>query len=223
MGNNSSKLNRKQRHQLAVSSYIRRINKKCDAVIPTDIIDLIFLFYYLESFLLKAGKLCTINKQQNIVEYKKPSNIYEFKRNTCYGSLEMPSKTSSDIEYRFRLKIKHKTNCIGIGIDDAQCKSINDNYTLPPFGHVPTKFYSYISNGGALYAWDQNGGKPFGIGYKKGDIVTMVYNPYKSLLLFQTNNKKQDKLKNIYGEQGFSYRLAIYMGYEGHQIVELLD
>ena len=56
--------------------------------------------------------------------------------------------------------------------------------------HTVTKFYSYISSG-CFYSWVVPGGKGFGSKYGTGDIVTMIYNPNKSTLVFFINEQKQ--------------------------------
>ena len=53
--------------------------------------------------------------------------------------------------------------------------------------------------------------------------MTMIYNPKKSVLIFQKNGKEQGVIENIHASDALSYRLCVYMGWLGNQIVELLE
>ena len=141
-----------------------------------------------------------------MVTFVRENEIGFFPGNSCYGSVVMPSIIDNDIEYKFNLELIKKGTVIGIGIDNAECKWINENYSLQPSQDPPTKFYSYISNTGDLYSWSDPSGVAYGEIYGTGDVVTMIYNPYKSQLLFETNGKKQKIIENVYGRQGLSYR-----------------
>ena len=57
---------------------------------------LFFLWYHIDSFFFKAGDLCTINKDKNLVESSKDGR----RGLTCYGSIVMPSVSEQDVEYR---------------------------------------------------------------------------------------------------------------------------
>ena len=213
-------LSRKARNELLVYGYIRTEKQTYSLDIPEDIAQLFFLWYHIDSFFMKAGDHCTINEERNMVEFDKSPN--DLIGNSCYGSIEMQSKSEKDIEYEYQFKIIKCENVIGIGIDDTRCKWLNDNFTLPR-GYPITKHYAYISSSGHLYSWQIRDGKDYGHKYHVGDTVKMIYNPCKSTLQFVKNNEKQDVIKDIYSEQGLSYRICIYMGYEGNQIVELIE
>ena len=218
---------RRKRTELLVSGYIREENSNHTSDIPLDIIDLCVLWYHIESFLMKAGDYCTINDAGNSVEYKNDNE--EMRPNSCYGSMEMPSVSKSDIAYIFKLKVIKlgRGDIIGIGIDDAEFKWSNDNFTLAGRYAKEDKTYhsyGYISNCGSLYtSMNSYGRTEYGDIYKTGDVITVIYNPFASTLRFDINGKKQKEIKDVYGKYGVSYRLCIYMGYSGNQIVELLE
>ena len=46
----------------------------------------------------------------------------------------MPSISDVDIEYKHSIKIIQEQNLQAVGIDDAECKWSNENYTLAGFG-----------------------------------------------------------------------------------------
>ena len=222
-----STLTKRQRNELLVHGYIRSETQNHALAIPQDILHLMFLWYHTDSFFMKAGDLCTINEAKNMVEYKNEGKTKidgSFAIiNSCYGSLEMPSVSDRDIEYEFRLKISKLSDdmVIGIGIDNAECKWINKNFISPSSREIVDYQYGYISKG-KLYSYKERGIN-YGQGYDQGDTIRMVYNPYKSILCFQTNDIKHKEIENVHSAEGFSYRLAIYMGYNGNQVIELLD
>ena len=214
-------LSRKVRDTLLVCGFVRTVAENTSMNIPDAIVDICFLWYHINSFLMKAGDYCMINETKDVVEYKREKP--DWKGNSCYGSIEMPSICDRDIDYEFVLKVLKLVNVIGIGIDDAQCKWTNRNFSVQPYDDT-TKHYAYISSSGSLYSWISRDGEDYGVKYDTGDVIKMVYNPYKSTLYFVKNGKTQKVIENIYGEEGLSYRLCIYIGWgNAHQIVQLLD
>ena len=80
---------------------------------------------------------------------------------------------------KYRVKILKFNSIVGIGMDDAECRHINANYTLEKRGGE-LKHYSYLSIGG-LYQWGNN---------NKCIDFNACFNVSSSSFLFNIGSKK---------------------------------
>ena len=126
--------------------------------------------------------------------------------------------SSIDIEYEFTIQLV-KGDSISVGIADAKCQHINDDFA----GQRDTFNYAYAFTG-TIYS-HQTGvggtGQKYGDGMDMHDIITMMYNPYKSTLSFTKNGKNQGTLKDIYSNGQLDYRFCVAI--PGGHIVQLVD
>ena len=208
-------LSKRDMSELLVYGYVRAEIEQRSSDIPEDVINLFIEFYHENLFCFKVGDDCIV-KEENVVEFKSGGPC----ANSCYGSLVMPSISNVDITYRFEIKIIKMPGVIGVGIDDAECKCINQNYTIQSTMKAATKHYCYICSG-ALYACDQYV-QSLGSWYQERDVIAVIYNPYKRTLTFEKNGVIQPTIYNVYGDETLSYRPCVYMAY-ANQIVQFLE
>ena len=78
-----------------------------------------------------------------------------------------------------------------------------------------TNYYLYSEYKGKLLKKDNTYSGIFAPDYGepwvKDDIITVCYNPFKRILTFYKNDVNQGVIENVYGEEGLSYRLCLYM------------
>eukprot|EP01084_Bolivina_argentea_P203277 347211_1 len=193
---------RKHKNELLVHGYMRENNSK----LPTDIIDLCFEIYHIESFLFLCGNRLEINEDKDILIHT--GSGYD----SCYGSIIMPSTSKMDVEYEYVIKVLINFHEISVGIDDSICKHINGDFS----GQKNTKNYAYYSPNGTQYSWKTGyyagQGISYGESFSDEDTIRMLYNPHRSTLQFWKNDTDQGVIKNIYGDKNLNYRLCIYMG-----------
>eukprot|EP01084_Bolivina_argentea_P244879 410141_1 len=204
------------RNELLVFGYVRiqTIKCKCDQI-PADVMNLCFLWYHVNSYFIECGDSCHINKNRNIVKHIGPSQ-----RNSCYGSIVMPSISHVNIEYKFRIKILTAIDAICIGMDSADCAHINSDFA----GQTETYNYAYFNMNGQQYNWNlgMTSASIYGEPYVEGNIITMCYNPFHATLRFKRNDVDQGIIKNIYANKNHKYRLAVYLGMFSGTELELL-
>ena len=75
-------MDRKQKDKLLVHGYIKQIT---NLNIPSEIIDLCFVWYHIDSYFFKTGMHCKINRSKNKV------SIGSYGKGSCYGSILMNS------------------------------------------------------------------------------------------------------------------------------------
>lgn len=211
---------KKHSDRLLVNGFIRiNIGNHYHAAVPSDVLNLCFLWFHIESYLLCGGADLEINEDRNEVTHK--CQYYNY--NSCYGSLVMPSCDGPQIEYSFKLKVIKNAHEIAIGIDDSKCKHIDADFS----GQRSTKNYAYYSADGTEYNWTTgnyaNRGITYGNPYSTGDVIEMKYNPHEATLQFFQNGIDQGIIRNIVKDEDLSYRLCIYMGHTKGTVVHLLE
>ena len=204
---------RKYQDELLVHGYVREY----DSSFPEDITAICFEWYHIASFFFLCGDGVEINEERDIVKHNG-----NWRYNSCYGSVVMPSISKFYINYEYELEILQCTHEISIGIDDSECKYINDVFA----GQADSKNYGYDSPRGTQYNWTTGiyagYGLPYGESYNKGDVIKMCYNPYLSTLQFWKNGDSQGIIADIHKDEDLSYRLCIYLGSRQGTKVKLL-
>ena len=184
--------------------------------IPQDIIDLFFMFYHNMAYFSRAGKLCSITENGTMV-----SKYTSGMRNSCFGSLKMPSQNEKDIIYEYKIKvIKSGTVCIGICNIDVIEECINADFA----GDNRAENYSWCTNG-YLYShafdfWEKDQGTL----YEDGDTITMTYNPFKAKLKWYKNDAESPTMKvdDVDAKDDIVYCLAVFMGDADPAVVQLV-
>ena len=208
---------RLEQDELAVYGYVRQEATQIEMEIPEDIMNICLLWYHIKSFFFKAGNACKLDKDKTRVEYSQSNRA-----NCCYGSIVMPSISTKDIEYKFKLKIILGGRHIAVGLDDAECQHTDADFA----GQETTKNYAYYGKKGTLFSHDTGvlleNGKVYGEAFDTGDFITMCYNPCKRTLAFYKNDVNQGVIEDVYGDDGLSYRLCLLMGYCNQTCVKFL-
>eukprot|EP01084_Bolivina_argentea_P157270 274055_1 len=229
--------------ELLVYGYIRQNSDySLKLKFPNDIFDLCIKWYHLDSYFMFVGNKCTLDNNKTIIHYKgeditNNSNGETIKNpNSCYHSIIMPSKSETDIEYIYTLKILECEDIICIGLDSTNGDYTDDDFT----SQQSTYHYSYYSKDGTAWmksnavtdkrTYNNSGfGHTFGYPYGKNDIIKMHYNPYKTQyqLWFEKNGQCAQYADGyglkIHKQMGLQYRLCIFMGDYSKQSIELIN
>ena len=132
----------------------------------------------------------------------------------------MASISDIDIEYKYKIKIVEQGDCFAIGIDDAKCMNLNDDWV----GNYWTRNYAYYGKEGTLFSQETGRlqGVDYGEKYGTGDVITVCYNPCKSTLAFYKNDRNQGVIHNVDQHEDLSYRLCFLMAYDESSCMQLL-
>ena len=210
--------NRKQRDELLVYGYVRTVRnlKRNHCEIPKDITNICFRFYYVDAFFEKAGSKIKISEDEQII------SCVGFGSNSAYGNVIMPSISDQHIEYEYELKVlkeAQRSINISIGIDDAGFHNLNNDFS----GQDLVENYGYYATYGSIYSKGTAGcGQTYGEKFGTGDVIKMVYDPFKSTLRFYKNGTDQGLIENIASNKELSYRLCVCLGYGTVGSVQLL-
>eukprot|EP01084_Bolivina_argentea_P175207 303457_1 len=133
-------------------------------------------------------------------------------RTTTYGYTVIDSIQPSI--YRWIFEIKKCCGAVSIGIDDAQCKGINNSFYL----QKDTENYSYQ---GSSCKWRQHKSPKVGAGYATGDIVCMTLDLWSDKLSFSVNNNEQTVFEKVTKHNQLKYRMAVAL--HRNDIVTLIN
>ena len=198
-----TEINREILDEYLVHGFIRNNHDQ----IPLDIMNLCLSWYHIKVSWEKCGRAGKLNDTK-MTFIKELFGIV-----TCYASVIMPSISKINIDYEFRVKIIGREDediDLCIGIDDAKCENINQDAA----GSSITKNYAYYCEGQQFnYKTGANlrDGLPFGKKYGNNDIITICYNPFKSVLSFAKNDTEAVVIEDVYGDENTQYRLFVTM------------
>ena len=201
--------------ELLVYGWIREIIST--DTIPAEIMNECVNWYHIQcGFLHHNSKNILINDEGNQI---KAGELEWYDCHSIYHSSILPSISATNTVYLFKIKIVKGGDGVAIGIDDAQCRNINNDFA----GNSVTKNYA-LYHDSRVYSHNGQIGAPtpnFGI----NDIVTMEFNPLESTLKFIKNGNRNPYLgviRGIYGDTTLNYRLCIGIS-SSNTIIELID
>ena len=143
------------------------------------------------------------NKQCTVISRQGQSDA-----TSAYGNIIIPSSITNKI-YQWKFKIlKLYTFSICLGIDDANCHSLNTNFIGQ--NSQKTVNYGLWSNAKIQSFNDKIANIDYGTSFKDNDIIIMTLNLKLRTLSFGINNINQGvAFKNIINDKNLSYRMAI--------------
>lgn len=195
------------------------VRQQTDRDIPKEIIQMIFKWYHVASFIEYYNEsIAEIMNQEKTMIISKGFRSRICRFCSCYGSVIMPSFNNDIIyEYTIKVSLSSRSQWYAIGICDATFidtdtyfynKNRNKSkfYALKPGKKIKSHEHDNTYSG-TYYACDlkqtQNGG---------GSItVTLIYNAANETLSFRDEVQDYGIASKTYKTQDFSYRLAIYL------------
>ena len=158
---------RQRKQKLMVDGYSRDKCKECGLDMPSDIVSIIFLFYFIERFDIEYGKRVTVKK--NIIK----SNCSDF-NTTVIGDWMDPAADDKQ-HHKITLKVIKRGGVMIIGI-------VEDGYDLDGV-FTNSSGYSFMAgSSGYRYLKETPEWEPVADNYENQDVVTLTLN-FKSLSL----------------------------------------
>lgn len=143
---------------------------------------------------------------------------------TVYGSLIIPYNTQLIHYWQFRILSIGDSQRISIGIDESQCKSINNCFS----NRKSTVNYSYVSSGAMCISGEKTAN--YGDSYNSGDIVTMILNGKNKTISFKKtmtskwlkNSVKTEEYKQVkVAETSNGFRMCVFLKYSKDSVALL--
>ena len=206
------------RNDKIVNGYIR-INTVKYNRIPDDIISICFKYfnqmqevfnYYNPKYYMVANDHLTVTQihERNGLNYA-----------TIYGSIAIPSCSSSIHKWTFRVEPKGRYECIGIGIDETKCIRKNGGSLYGKHGQ--SKVYGVFEDGEKV-EWDTDD-RNWDNALKFKERITMELDlNNRTLSYMMGSDLKQVAFKDITVDEDIIYCMAVCIGYKG-SVVELLS
>ena len=201
---------RKRQCTLITDRYVRQNAEKWDLDIPSDIVLIIFMFYYIKMFEIEYGN--KIIREDNTI-----TNIIDSYRNTSLIGDWMDPGADNNCIHTFKVKIVKNTGVIGIGI-------VKPGYNMEE-AIIYLKGYAYF-NDGHYYKNGLGSGKADD--YSTGCIVSLTLNLNALSLSYDIIDKENvvESKKGVLYKSGkidtCKYKWAVSI-YQQHDCVEIID
>ena len=207
---------RERKYQLITDAYTRKKCMEYQLGIPSEIVAIIFMFYFIKVFDIEYGE--EVQVQDNILTNIGTESPWGFALaldTSVIGNWMVPESDNGHV-YTIKVKIIRVQSEIGIGI-------VREGYTMSNCIVWPTH-YTYVNDGEYYDGWSEKGTADK---YGAGDIVSLTLNLQSSSLSYDIVNDTDDTSEHgILFKEGeidkVKYKWAVGM-YNEDDCVEIID